>query len=94
MEYLNPLVDYVFKKIFGTSENKDILIRFLNDFFNDPSQVIVDLQILNPLNEREYPNDKDTALDIKVQTNCLFSSSSTTISCRAITSPVMGVMSG
>ncbi len=68
MKYLNPLVDYVFKRIFGNPKHKEILIRFLNDFFNDPTQVIVDLQILNPLQEKEYPNDKDSALDIKAQT--------------------------
>ena len=28
--YLNPFVDYGFKKLFGTEENKDLLISFLN----------------------------------------------------------------
>ena len=28
--YLNPFVDYGFKKLFGTEENKDLLISLLN----------------------------------------------------------------
>ena len=28
--YINPFVDYGFKKLFGTEENKDLLISFLN----------------------------------------------------------------
>ncbi|WP_200773971.1 PD-(D/E)XK nuclease family transposase, partial [Tepidibacter formicigenes] len=27
---LNPKVDFVFKKLFGSEENKDILISFIN----------------------------------------------------------------
>ena len=29
-QYINPFVDYGFKKLFGTEENKDLLISFLN----------------------------------------------------------------
>ncbi|EJL41447.1 hypothetical protein BAG01nite_23720 [Brevibacillus agri] len=27
---MNPIVDFVFKRIFGTEENKDLLLSFLN----------------------------------------------------------------
>ena len=27
---LNPKIDFVFKKLFGSEENKDILISFIN----------------------------------------------------------------
>ena len=30
MRFINPKTDYAFKKIFGSSESKDILISFLN----------------------------------------------------------------
>ena len=44
--YLNPFVDYGFKKLFGSEENKDLLISFLNALIggNDP---INDLQYKN-----------------------------------------------
>ena len=31
--YIDPLVDFAFKKIFGSEPNKDLLIAFLNDVF-------------------------------------------------------------
>lgn len=44
--YLNPFVDYGFKKLFATEENKDLLISFLNAIIGgkDP---IVDLRYKN-----------------------------------------------
>jgi len=32
-KYIDPLVDFAFKKIFGTDPNKDLLIAFLNEVF-------------------------------------------------------------
>lgn len=29
-DYLDPKVDFVFKRIFGSEENKDVLLAFLN----------------------------------------------------------------
>ncbi|MEN9611964.1 MAG: hypothetical protein RLZZ628_2778 [Bacteroidota bacterium] len=29
-KFINPFTDFGFKKIFGTEENKDLLIHFLN----------------------------------------------------------------
>ncbi len=31
--YINPLLDFSFKKIFGSDPNKDLLIDFLNEIF-------------------------------------------------------------
>jgi len=32
-KYIDPLVDFSFKKIFGSDPNKDLLIDFLNEVF-------------------------------------------------------------
>jgi len=66
-DFLNPMIDYVFKKIFGREDHKAILIRFLNDFLAGESDRIVDLRVLNPINDKEYPKDKETTLDIKAK---------------------------
>ena len=44
--YLNPFVDYGFKKLFGTEENKDLLISFLNALIGG-KHPIKDLQYKN-----------------------------------------------
>ena len=47
MSVLNPRVDIVFKKLFGSEENKDILISFINAVVSKEDQV-VDVRLLNP----------------------------------------------
>ena len=41
-KYINPLVDFAFKKIFGSEPNKDLLIAFLNEVFQG-RKIITDL---------------------------------------------------
>ena len=41
--YINPFVDYGFKKLFATEANKDILISFLNAVIEDADDPIVEL---------------------------------------------------
>ncbi|APM39288.1 PD-(D/E)XK nuclease family transposase [Clostridium kluyveri] len=36
---LNPKVDFAFKKLFGSSENKDILISFINSVLSEDEQL-------------------------------------------------------
>lgn len=50
--YIDPLVDFAFKKIFGSEPNKDLLIAFLNAVFKGRKQ-IVDLVF----NKNEHPGD-------------------------------------
>ena len=38
-KFLNPRNDLVFKRVFGSEKNKDILIHFLNDIFDRPSPI-------------------------------------------------------
>jgi predicted transposase/invertase (TIGR01784 family) len=51
-KYIDPLVDFAFKKIFGSEPNKDLLIAFLNEVFQGRKQ-IVDLVY----NKNEHPGD-------------------------------------
>lgn len=51
-KYIDPLVDFAFKKIFGSDSNKDLLIDFLNEVFNGRKH-IVDLIY----NKNEHPGE-------------------------------------
>ena len=65
---LSPKVDFVFKKIFGSEEHKEILISFLNAVI-DNNEPIVSVEILNTDVEKEFLDDKFSRLDIKAKTN-------------------------
>jgi predicted transposase/invertase (TIGR01784 family) len=43
MSVLNPRVDFAFKKLFGSEENKDILISFINAVVSKEDQLIKSL---------------------------------------------------
>jgi len=64
MSVLNPRVDFAFKKLFGSEENKDILISFINAVVSKEDQVI-DVILLNPYNNKEHQSDRLSILDIK-----------------------------
>ena len=64
MSVLNPRVDFAFKKLFGSEENKDILISFINAVVSKDDQVI-DVTLLNPYNNKEHQSDRLSILDIK-----------------------------
>ena len=63
---IDPTVDYAFKKLFGDPENSDLLIHLLNAVLK-PDSPIVDVQLLNPFNEKEFAEAKLTVLDIKAR---------------------------
>jgi predicted transposase/invertase (TIGR01784 family) len=65
--FINPKTDYAFKKIFGSSESKDILISFLNALIYDANPVIEDLEIINPNLPPIVIGLKDTYLDVKAK---------------------------
>lgn len=50
--YIDPLVDFAFKKIFGSEPKKDLLMAFLNEVFRG-RKLIVDLVY----NQNEQPGD-------------------------------------
>ena len=53
--YVDPFVDYAFKRIFGSEPNKDLLIDFLNGVFRG-RKIITDLSY----NTAEHPGDLNT----------------------------------
>jgi predicted transposase/invertase (TIGR01784 family) len=69
MRFINPKIDLAFKKIFGTTEHKDILINFLNAIIYEAQPVIEDLEIIDPQEGVETVGVKDTYLDIKAKIN-------------------------
>lgn len=69
MRFINPKTDYAFKKIFGSSQSKDILISFLNALVYDGKPTIADLEIINTNLPPKVQGLKDTYLDVKAQLN-------------------------
>lgn len=61
---LNPKVDFAFKKLFGSEENKSILIAFINSIVSEENRVI-NIELKNPYNISNYRKGKMTILDIK-----------------------------
>ena len=57
MSKVNPKIDLVFKKIFGTEENKDLLKSLINSVLPD-KQKINTITIKNPYNEIDFIGDK------------------------------------
>lgn len=67
MTFINPKTDYAFKKIFGSSESKDILISFLNAIIYEGNPTIEDLEIIDPNLPPKVEGLKDSSLDVKAQ---------------------------
>jgi len=66
MEKIDPRVDLAFKKIFGSEENKDLLISLINSVVSKEDQVS-EVTLLNPYNQKNFKNDKLSILDIKAE---------------------------
>lgn len=69
MRFINPKTDFAFKKIFGSSESKDILISFLNALVYNSEPIIQDLEIFDPYLSPKNTSLKDTYLDVKAELN-------------------------
>ena len=65
MRFINPKVDYAFKRIFGSSQSQEILVSFLNAIIYKGEKVIQSLTIVNPYNPGEVQSLKETYLDVK-----------------------------
>jgi predicted transposase/invertase (TIGR01784 family) len=63
---IDPRVDYAFKKVFGSEANVPVLADLLNAVLK-PARRIVELQLLNPFNEKDATDDKLSILDIKAR---------------------------
>ncbi|MBW4080071.1 Rpn family recombination-promoting nuclease/putative transposase [Paenibacillus sp. S150] len=69
MELLDPRVDFVFKRIFASENNKDVLLAFLNRIFMDAGDSPLDeVVLLNPYTDKDDPLDKQSIFDIWAKT--------------------------
>jgi predicted transposase/invertase (TIGR01784 family) len=67
MIFINPKTDVAFKKIFGATTSKDILIGFLNAIVYQEQPVIQTLDILDPYQAPRIEGIKDSYLDVKAR---------------------------
>ena len=68
IEYINPFYDFGFKKLFGTEENKDLLISLLNAFLDDEGDPICDLTYRNVEQIGEIAGTRTNYFDVYCQT--------------------------
>lgn len=61
---INPKVDFAFKKLFGSEENKDLLLSLINAVIGEENP-FTDLILKNPYNLADYQAGKISILDIK-----------------------------
>ncbi|WBW95930.1 Rpn family recombination-promoting nuclease/putative transposase [Oceanirhabdus sp. W0125-5] len=65
---LDPKIDFVFKKIFGSEKHPKILISFLNATMK-PESPIVRVEIKNTDIEKHFLEDKFSRLDVRAETD-------------------------
>ncbi len=57
-ELLDPRNDFVFKRILGSEENKDVLLAFLNRTFSESGEApLTEIVLLNPYTDKDAPLD-------------------------------------
>lgn len=61
---VDPKVDDAFKKLFGSEENKPLLISLLKAILREN---IVDAELLNPFSDKDSSDEKLSILDIKAR---------------------------
>lgn len=55
-DLLDPKNDFVFKRIFGSEENKDILLAFLNRAFMEAGETpLTEIILMNPFTDKDSP---------------------------------------
>lgn len=67
--FVDPKLDFAFKRIFATEGHEPILISFLNALIYHGEPVITSLELLNPYLGPVIANRKETYLDIKARLN-------------------------
>ncbi|MBI4647913.1 MAG: Rpn family recombination-promoting nuclease/putative transposase [Bacteroidia bacterium] len=68
MSKVNPKIDIVFKKLFGSDGNKKLLKSLVNSILPENEQ-ITELELKNPYNPADYVSGKLSYLDIKATDN-------------------------
>lgn len=67
MPFMDVIVDYAFKRVFGSVQNKKTLIAMLNAFLEEYVGKITDLELLHPEQLGILPKDKKVSYDIYSQ---------------------------
>ena len=67
-EIVTPKTDLVFRKLFGTEENKDILCSFLSAVLKMPAEEFEELTIKDPAQLPDHIGGKLCIMDVKVTT--------------------------
>ena len=62
--YINPFIDYGFKKLFATEANKDLLISFLNAIIDEKEDPVVDLYYKNVEQIGEFNGTRTNYFDV------------------------------
>nr|WP_276531877.1 Rpn family recombination-promoting nuclease/putative transposase [Brevibacillus invocatus] len=66
---MNPIVDFVFKRIFGTEENKDLLLSFLNATLKpEEGNQLKEITLVDPHINADQVGDKASILDVRAKT--------------------------
>ena len=69
MNRLKVTNDFIFQKIFGQNENKDVLLSFLNAALElDEASKLADLEIVDSKLRKDGIRDKQGILDIRAKT--------------------------
>ncbi|RAU92479.1 Rpn family recombination-promoting nuclease/putative transposase [Paenibacillus sp. YN15] len=69
VELLDPRVDFVFKRIFGNENNKDVLLAFLNRIFTKAGESpLTEIILMNPYTDKDDPLDKQSIFDVYAKT--------------------------
>ncbi|WNS42074.1 Rpn family recombination-promoting nuclease/putative transposase [Paenibacillus sp. MMS20-IR301] len=70
MDLLDPRVDFVFKRIFGSENNKDVLLAFLNCIFTEAGEPpLTEIILMNPYTDKDDPLDKQSIFDVYAKTS-------------------------
>jgi predicted transposase/invertase (TIGR01784 family) len=65
---IDPKVDYAFKRLFGRETNRALAIHLLNAVLEPPPRErVIDLELLNPFNDKDRLDDKLSILDVKAR---------------------------
>ena len=64
--FIDPKVDFAFKRVFGSPEHPRITIHFLNCVLQPP-RPITWVEILNPIQDRDFDDAKLAILDVLAQ---------------------------
>ena len=66
--FVNPYTDYGFKKLFGTEQNADLLVSFLNSLISDGEDPIVSINYKNVEHLGEINTMRSSYFDVFCQT--------------------------